>query len=340
MQEHFSLNPAFSIIYHSEDTVEFRSGVWNVISHVLNDDAHQGQLAKVILKLEENPTVDITQFCKVNGVKSHEYTDIINTLKQKDILLSQSTSKPIGRFSATLPQAEKMHYIPKKIKIIDDGQLSKLLFNLLRSAHPDIEITWFTETELALFSNQDESLFRDALLLEKTIEKCQNLLADTLVISINSAINPIFYMFLNKILYESHIPWFFAAHDGPFIYVGPLFTDIFCYECLENRILMNTKKNADYLNFKKALLLNKVKPAKPNIDAAIQSLVCALASLEINSYLNTGRCIATHKILSLYLPTMEFSYHKILKLPGCRICGTDNALHGHQVHFDTGALLR
>ena len=78
---------------------------------------------------------------------------------------------------------------------------------------------------------------------------------------------------------------------------------------------------------------------KPIYDEYLIHLLCSLSCIELINYISSGQCITKNKLLSLYLPTMEFTYHKILPLPGCRVCGIDNAFHGHQVHFDTGALL-
>lgn len=212
--------------------------------------------------------------------------------------------------------------------------------NLLKDRCQGISVNIINTSDLSIIFEHGEDLFRDALILEKMVAQCHELFGShSLVIAFMTTHNPIFIQFINKIFYEANIPWFFTSLDGPFIYVGPLFKQTFCYECLETRILMNTKKNEDYLQFKKAILQNKVSLGSGKRDESLNFLASSLTSLEIGSFLATGRTTSTHKLLSIYLPTMEFAYHRVLRVPGCKVCGVDNALQGHQVHFDTGALL-
>lgn len=324
MEKNYYLNPAFSIIYHNENDVEFRSGVWNVVSHVLNDDTQSGHLSRLIMAIDESGMCNHANLSLKTGVKIHEILGVINILKEKNILV---------------PSLDKQIEVKNKIKIIHHDEMSELLMNLLEKQFSQDEIELIPESQLSFLEEAGEDIFRDALILEKVIEKTQVIFQDSIVISAGSSINPIFYLYLNKILHASEIPWFFSAVDGPFIYVGPLFAHKCCYECLESRIFMNMKNSLSYLQYKKSIVQKKIKMAKPTTNESILHLACSLTSLEISSYLTTGRSIATHKMLSIYIPTMEFSYQKILKLPGCRVCGIDNAIQGHQVHFDSGALL-
>lgn len=332
MEQNFYIDPNFSIIYHDENSIEFRSGIWNITSHNLNDDTQNNTLAKIILEIEEHGFSTIEALRLAANESKETCTDVVTALKEKNILLQ---TKPTTTNQLTLAYSTR----PSKIVIIQDSPVSNTLHDIMKNTLSDAAITTIPKTALDFIQFQGEALFRDSLLLEKLAEQACEIFSDSLVVSIVSSIDPIFYLVLNKVLFGANIPWFFAAIDGPFVYVGPLFSNKFCFECLDTRIFMNTKNTASYLQYKKALLQKKVKKTVPAIDEANKYLMCSLASIEINNYLSSGRSLAEKKILSIFLPTMEFSYHTMLRFPGCRVCGVDNAFSGHQVHFDMGAML-
>jgi bacteriocin biosynthesis cyclodehydratase domain-containing protein len=325
MQTNFKIDPAFSIIYHDENRVEFRSGVWNITSHCLNDDCKNNVLAKIILEIDENGFDNVSSLSRKTSIAVKECDKVIDILQKKKLFFTEQ------------PASLKKH--PKKIVLLDDQDVSKALLYFLKNKFPAIKIENISREELFFIEQHGEAVFRDNLVLEKIIEQCKILFSGSLVITITKSIDPVFYLFLNKVLHESNIAWFFTAIDGPFVYVGPLFNQIFCFECLDHRVLMNTRQSMDYLQYKKAAMAKKIKRAVPEVENDVIHFASSLASMEISHYLTTGRCIAKQKMLSVFMPTMEFAYHKILRLPGCRVCGVDNALHGHQLHFDMGALI-
>lgn len=328
MQANLKIDPAFSIIYHDENTVEFRSGVWNITSHCLNDDSKKNTLAKIILEMDENGFCDIGRLSNKLNVNKQECGEVIEILQQKKLLVN---SVPLF----LKPNNKAI----KKLFLLHDQGLSNVLNHFIKEKFPELEIIHITREELFFIEDHGEAVFRDNLVLEKLIEQCKVLFADSLVVTITKSIDLAFNFFLNKVLYESEIAWFFAAIDGPFVYAGPLFDRDYCFECLDHRVLMNAKKTADYLHYKKLMMTKRIRKAIPQLNSDVIHFASALASMEISHYLATGSCIAKQKMLSVFMPTMEFAYHKILRLPGCRVCGVDNALSGHQIHFDMGALI-
>jgi len=326
MHTQLKIDPAFSIIYHDTNRVEFRSGVWSVKSHCFNDESQRNTLAKIILEIEKNGFNNISDISKKTNTTINECEKVFDSLQQSKLLVDTIVTQ------TNLDNSQK-------IILLDDNDSSNILFTLCKAKFPTTNIMNISRQDLFFIEQQNESIFTDNLVLEKIIEQCKAFFENSLVIIMTKLIDLSFYLFLNKVLYESGVPWFFTAIDGPFLYVGPLFNRHFCFECLEHRILMNTKQSVDYVQYKKAAISNKIKYAIPEVDDDVIYLASALASMEISHYLTTGRCIAEQKMLSVFRPTMEFSYHKILRLPGCKVCGVDNALHGHQLHFDMGVLL-
>ena len=74
MQKKHYINQTFSIIYHNEDVVEFRSGAWNVVTHMLNDDSKMGNLAKIILEIDEGGITNLEKLSKNTGISKKEVT--------------------------------------------------------------------------------------------------------------------------------------------------------------------------------------------------------------------------------------------------------------------------
>lgn len=325
----YELNSAFSIIYHDENTVEFRSGVWNVTSHHLSDDNKGGILARIILAIEESNPCDITSISKKTDTRQNDCANIFDALIEEDLLLAfqkkNEKDYPQGNVS--------------KILMLGDVEMSNTCQDYLSNQFSQLTMDFIPYSELDFIDRSGQLIELDALALEKTVEHCRKRFEKTLVVVLDQSVNPVFYLSLNKVLHASHIPWFLTAIDGPFVYVGPLFNDLFCYECLDHRVLMTAKSSANYQIYKNAVVKNLISLGQSAIDPSLKALALSLASIEISNFLTTGRSWASQKLLSIYIPTMEFSYHKVLRLPGCNVCGVDNALEGHQIHFDTGVLL-
>lgn len=336
MPDTFILDPNFSIIYHNPDLVEFRSGIWNVTSHVLEDNTHKELLAKFIHALEEISFLSANHLPNIPEISKSDCIEIFETLKKKKILVETKVTQIEGVLTR-IPFDTATDF--NKITIIALQKVSSLLQKLLIEKFPQLQISMLLESDISFILEDGKNLFSNSLQLEKEVTKFQTVFDNSFVIVVSEVINPLLLSFLNKVFYEANIPWFFAAIDGPFIYIGPLFTNLFCFECLENRILMTTKRQAEYIQFKKSILLNQIKLGKPIVPESLKYLLCSLLTIELEDYFRTGRSIASHKVLSIYLPTREFSYHKVLRVPGCKVCGSDNALDGHQLHFDIGALL-
>ncbi|MCW5589440.1 MAG: TOMM precursor leader peptide-binding protein [Legionellales bacterium] len=324
MNNHQYFDKSYSILYHDENTVEFRSGMWNITTHTLQDEEKKGLLSKIILAIDESGFKDLKTLAQQTQTNQAICAEVIESLRDKNLLTTER-AKPINKF--------------KKISIISDNKMGSLLKSLLQDKISDLAINLFHQEDVDFILKSGNTIFSDEVLLYSLVEELHNKFKDSLVVVMNTTINSFYYSLLNKVFHEAGIPWFFSAVDGPCIYIGPLFDNQFCYDCLETRIIMNTKNAAHYQEYQKLILKNNIRLAKPMVNETEQHLMCSLASLELNRYLLTGNTISQSKLLSLYIPTMEFSYHKILRFPGCKVCGVDNALKGHQLHFDVGALL-
>ena len=155
MQTNFKIDPAFSIIYHDENRVEFRSGVWNITSHCLNDDTQNNILAKIILEIDENGFDNTSALFKKTNITIKECEKVIDILQQKKLLVTEKQTV--------------LKAYPEKIVLLDDQEISKALFHFLKSKFPTIKIANISREELFFIEKHGEAVFRDNLVLEKII---------------------------------------------------------------------------------------------------------------------------------------------------------------------------
>jgi thiazole/oxazole-forming peptide maturase SagC family component len=154
-------------------------------------------------------------------------------------------------------------------------------------------------------------------------------------------INPLALRALNRVALELRIPWMHAAVDGPFLFIGPIFVppNSACYECLETRVAMNLRDDAGYQRYKQALVLGQVSDAPFRIEPILSAMLAAHTANEALNFALTGTSFTARKVLSIYLPTMEFAFHEVLRIPGCPACSPASERDGTELYFDMRALV-
>ena len=163
------------------------------------------------------------------------------------------------------------------------------------------------------------------------------------IVLLNKHINPIVSSRLNRITFELDICWIHLALDGPFIFVGPCFSGkrAPCYDCFETRIGMNLRETENYQKYKNAILLKQIYHEKEDpLRDVTSNVLIAHGLLEILNYLTTQTTFTINKVLSIFLPTMEFVYHELLSIPACRTCGSVSYRDDTQVYFDFQKLIQ
>jgi thiazole/oxazole-forming peptide maturase SagC family component len=146
---------------------------------------------------------------------------------------------------------------------------------------------------------------------------------------------------VNRICLELHTPWLQAALDGPFLFIGPLTVPYrsACYDCFEKRVMMNLRESASYQRYKRALVESLVRVGTVPIEPVVRGLLASHTALEAINYLLTEHSCLVNKVLSIYLPTMEFTYHDVLRLPNCRSCAPQSVAARRELHFDLPAVI-
>jgi bacteriocin biosynthesis cyclodehydratase domain-containing protein len=155
-----------------------------------------------------------------------------------------------------------------------------------------------------------------------------------LVVHASASVNPLELRGLNRVCLHHRVPCIAAAIDGPFLLVGPTVLPgrSACLECLEKRVLMNLRGAASYQAYKTALLEGRAS-------GVLSSLLSSLVSMEALNFALAGTSFTVGKVLCVYLPTMEFTYNEVLRVPGCTACGSAPERDDRELYFDIRSLL-
>jgi len=342
-QKNPKIRKNFSVVVHNPDLVEIRTGIWNIFSHVIEDEGKEGKLFEIV-KLLLTGNLSTQQIAKESSVSRSVVEGVIDQLAQ----LGAIETSPASAFDYYLEQTAMMLNrrqveLSKKLKrpilLLGSGVLTD-----------EIERTLFANIEdpqqiqrldpLSILSSDTEWV-ENGLEFEKKLTLFEPW-KDYLWVCVNEIINPIITGQINRIAFALNINWLHVAIDGPLIFVGPLFRggDGPCYNCFEKRITMNLREKDSYKNYKLALINQQVHFGKKAQFPALNSLVASFTVMEILNFSLTECAHTYKKALSIYLPTMEIVYNDLLQLSSCEVCST--VIHGEkqQLYFDIQTLLK
>lgn len=336
------LKPQFSVVVHSANMVELKQGVWNSFAHLLCDENNENILAKILLGLQANKTP--SEIASDAKISRSQVESALDYLQQLGVLQSKAESfidHYIENVASSLKPAGKTDYTAlAPVILIGDKEISAKISEKITNLLP-AKITYDNTLFTRLESIGDNWLF-DALEQEEIVQKFKEWQGKFLVFT-SKHINPIIAMRLNRIAYELDIAWIHLALDGPFVFIGPCFsgTQGPCYDCFETRISMNLRENANYQKYKNALAINQVYHGESDkVTEVTADILIAHGVLEILNYLTTQTTFTLNKVLSIFLPTMEFVYHELLRTPSCRTCGSISYRDDTQVYFDFQKLIQ
>ncbi len=336
------IKPQYSIVAHSADMVELKHGVWNSFSHLLNDENKEGVLAKIILALHAQLSpAEIATIAKVSRSKVEAVLDYLQQLNVLQAKQGSFIDYYVEDVASSLKQAGKTRYeVSTPVVLIGDERLSQKIQEQLANLLT-VEISYDTELFSQIEQAGDDWLF-DALEQEKILDKFKTW-ENKFVVYSSRHINPIIATRLNRIAYELNIAWLHLALDGPFIFIGPCFSGKQgpCYDCFETRISMNLRESENYQKYKNAIVLKQVYNNEEDpLRDVTGNILTSHGLLEILNYLTTQSTFTSNKVLSIFLPTMEFVYHELLQLSACRTCGSVSYRDDTQMYFDFQKLIQ
>jgi bacteriocin biosynthesis cyclodehydratase domain-containing protein len=334
------VKPQYSVVAHDPDLVELREGVWNATSITLSDESGGGRLLAVIDALDGTSTV--AEIAERTGASVADVQDVCaRLLSARAAELSPSSA--IDHYVATLmADGELAPLTARTALVLGDGEIAAQTHEHLAASAEAATVARFTDDALWQRLCRENLAGRegDALHGERLLEEFAKFEGAFLIAALD-VVNPILLRNLNRIALGLNVPWVHAASDGPFLVVGPTVIPgrSPCYECFERRVALNMRESEAYIRYKRALATGKVRLGRPVLPAPVRSLVASLVSLEAVNHLVAGSTFTIGKALTVYLPTMEFCYHDVLRLPSCRVCVPRREATQRQLHFDVRSYL-
>lgn len=329
-----------TVIGHSPDVVELRFGVWNPVSHILNDEEKTGKLYQICSMLLGE--LSTSQIASKVGISKSKVDDIISQLTPLNVIEFYPESSIDFYLNYTIPTLQPKLDINKKIKIIGSQSLTTIIYDLLNQCHyfDAIEILPNGEYEVLQKNSRMQPWEKDSLAFEGLVTQFKSWKDYYIVVAANQ-IDPLLMQAINRICFALNLPFFTVCIDGPFLFIGPTIIPgkTACWECLETRVTMNLRNSASYLNYKNALIEGKVNAIDFYPEKIIQHLISAHASMEILNYCLTGSSFTLNKIMSVYLPTMEIVFHEIFKVSTCKACYPPKTARNKELYFNLSTLL-
>lgn len=334
----------FSIVFHDPDLVEIRDCCLESRSHFFNDDQKTGLLAKVIGLLDGHSS--ITEIANASGSSADQIESLLESLSELDLLVNGAESLLdyySSLYNHSLNRYPLQHKTMHEIVFFSDNEITKAVAYILKDELATQTLTISQagkemEDKLASLTEND---FFDALAIEKTCAFFTGL-SGKYVLYAQDRMNPVKAHYFNVICNALQISWLPVSIDGPYLFIGPTITPQAspCYDCFEQRALMNLKYKENYLKYKKAIASSQVSFPNQPLHRVISHLAASYAAQEVLNFAVLGTSFTQRKVLSIYVPTMEFKYNEVQPLASCQTCGSVHHRDNQQLYFDVQALLQ
>ena len=102
---------------------------------------------------------------------------------------------------------------------------------------------------------------------------------------------------------------------------------------------MNLREGSVYQSYKRALAEGRATGSTVPLDAVLGAMLSSYAAFEALNFALTGRSFTVGKLLAIYLPTLEFTFNEVLRLPGCAACGPLAESDDRELYFELRTLL-
>jgi bacteriocin biosynthesis cyclodehydratase domain-containing protein len=339
--ENLRIKRHFSVIPHGPDVVELRWGIWNPTSFTLTDDAGSGQLYRLIRRL--NGSVSPRALAREENVPRSEVEGLIDHLIELGVIDHGPTNALdhyIDNYLPTTGATEARDPGTPRILLLGELQPVDEICRILNASLPHAAISRVPTDDPAwtLLADRDTSWLLDGIDFHQRLPVFEGW-KESFIVFASRIINPVHFRVLNRVALALGIPWLHAAMDGPFLIIGPTVVPnrSACYECLETRVLMNLRDAAGYQRYKKALVEAELVHNTQPVLAALSSLFASHTALEALNFALTGGAFTVNKALTIHIPTMEFAFNEVLRVPNCGACGSSPERDDQALYFDMRA---
>lgn len=340
--QHLRIKPYYSIIAHGADVVELRHGVWNPVSFTLSDDSGSGVLYRLLKRLDGSASPAVV--AREEQVSRDEVEDLIDELDRLGVIESGPSSALDYYLDNLAPTiVGQSTPAPRPVRLLGDKALSAAIAEQLRGSEFPVEVTQVEadDPRAKVVADSDRSWLFDGHDMQERLLPFEGW-SDSLVVLASTIINPLEFKALNRASLEYGFPWMHVALDGPFLLIGPTFVPRRhgCYECFETRVTMNLRQERAYQAYKNALVERELALGKLPLEPILINLVAAHAALEIGNYVAAGYDFTVGKCMSLFLPTMEFAFNEVLRVPNCPACSPVSERDDKELYFDLRTVIQ
>ncbi|MCL4541044.1 MAG: TOMM precursor leader peptide-binding protein [Chloroflexi bacterium] len=336
----------YSIVAHSPDVVELRHGTWNPISLTLTDSNEGGHLLGVLRRLDGHATTK--EIATAEGIPVEDVEALVDQLIEMRVVEEQS-SNILDYYldhlvPNLLPYQQRPHADGRRAAAIlcGDPLLTEPIQRTLEACQQgDLYTVGVGDSDLQhLLRSRAAQWLSDPLALHEDSIAFGSW-QDHLLIWCSGTVHPLELQALNRLSMLRRFPVLYAAIDGPCLLVGPTVIPgrSACFDCFSARVLMNLREAASYQRYKQALVEGHVYGATPPINTVLAPMLSSLTAFEAVNFLLTGANFTVNKVLSIYLPSFEFTFNEVLRLPTCPSCAPEPERDDRELFFAVQSIL-
>ncbi len=322
------------IVPHGNNIVEFRKGTWHARSIILTDESDSGSLYRICAALDGTRTIH--DVAKLTKTPANSVADVVDTLTDLQLVVMDPIGLlRLGTVALLGAESSRLRLRFKDVLVIGDREISDSVIEAISPALGELGVAVSSVSTELIDACRVAGTTYDALEREKSLLG-SDWMRDRFVVYCNSHVDPITCKGLNLCFMHHHTPWLYAAVDGPFVLIGPLFVpgDTSCFECFETRIAMNLRDNKSYVEYKQALASGlAVRSGTSPIIRLLYRLLASHTAIEAFNFAFSGRSTLIDKMLAIHIPSMEFSYHEVLRMPYCSACGAKPDRDASELYF-------
>jgi bacteriocin biosynthesis cyclodehydratase domain-containing protein len=332
----YRVRPAFSVVAHSADVVELRRGVWNPVSITLTDRSGSGKLFRALELMTGEATLsEIAERVSITNDEAEKLVLFLNRHDAIEVEPRSAFDAQLDLYRDTLGNGAGGGVKFERAVFLGTADLTEQICTELAELTGELPIERLEPASWTELAETDLTVGEDGLRLRKQLARWEAWKGG-LVVFASLTIHPIVLSNVNRICLHYGIPWIHAAADGPFLIIGPTFSPkkSACYECFENRVAMSMRESASYLRYKQALVKRAIKTGSPYLGGPFKGLLASLVAVEVANLITTGSDFTIGKALTVFLPTLEFSFSEVLRLPGCPACSPVTEQFEQGLYFD------